>query len=162
MEFRRHGKRQVAISIAPSSRLRGMPYLLTLWNSGSSVPRQVWIFEYSLKCWFEMIQSGKRRADPSKGFMIYSSQRYDAIATSIVLILITFLLIIPVYIIWRLTRNTQATNSISPIIGVMLSFTVIFSFVLLKFTKAKRHEILAAAAAYASQGTIYIQSTDML
>ncbi|KAF8857177.1 hypothetical protein BDZ45DRAFT_744736 [Acephala macrosclerotiorum] len=91
---------------------------------------------------------GNRKADPSNGFMIYSTQRYDVIVTSIVLILITFLLIIPVYIIWRLTRNTQATNSISPIIGVMLSFTVVFSLVLLKFTKAKRHEILAAAAAY--------------
>lgn len=85
-----------------------------------------------------------RKAKPDNGIVLYSRRRIDVVVTLIILIMITVLLIIPVYLIWRLTRNT---NNITPIIGVMLAFTVVFSLVLLKFTQAKRHEILAAAAA---------------
>ncbi|KAE8454173.1 hypothetical protein EG329_005098 [Mollisiaceae sp. DMI_Dod_QoI] len=89
----------------------------------------------------------KRKADPKNGVVLYSRRRIDVLVTLIVLTIIAILLIIPVYIVWRLTRNTQAVNSIS-LIMILLVFTLVFCLVLLKFTRAKRHEILAAAAAY--------------
>ncbi|KUJ19493.1 uncharacterized protein LY89DRAFT_731891 [Mollisia scopiformis] len=86
-----------------------------------------------------------QKADIEHGITLYSSRRYDAFVTLIVLALITALMILPVYVIWQLTRGS---DSISIIICVLLVFTLVFCLVLLKFTRAKRHEILAAAAGY--------------
>jgi hypothetical protein len=58
------------------------------------------------------------------------------------------LLIVPVYILWRLSHETASEGLIGEIIGVLLSFTLLFSAVLSHFTRAKRQEILASAAAY--------------
>ncbi|MCJ1251558.1 hypothetical protein MMC30_008793 [Trapelia coarctata] len=41
-------------------------------------------------------------------------------------------------------------------IGVLMISTVIFAMVLLLFTKAKRHEILAAAAAYTAVLVVFV------
>jgi len=62
--------------------------------------------------------------------------------------MILALLIVPVYILWKLTRVTESNTTTAVIIGVLLVFTLVFSGVLSLFTRAKRHEILAAAAAY--------------
>jgi hypothetical protein len=58
------------------------------------------------------------------------------------------LLIIPVYLLWHLTRAIQSGTATATIIGVLLVFTLIFSGTLSLVTRAKRHEILASAAAY--------------
>jgi len=58
------------------------------------------------------------------------------------------LLIIPVYLLWHLTRATQSGTAVAIVIGVLLVFTLIFSGTLSLLTSAKRHEILASAAAY--------------
>jgi ABC-type Mn2+/Zn2+ transport system permease subunit len=58
------------------------------------------------------------------------------------------LLIIPVYILWHLTRAIQSGTDTAIIIGLLLVFTLIFSGALSLLTTAQRHEILASAAAY--------------
>lgn len=64
--------------------------------------------------------------------------------------MILFLLIIPIYVLWHLAGALQNGDSADSAvtIGVLLIFTLIFSAVLSLFTRARRHEILGAAAAY--------------
>ena len=55
------------------------------------------------------------------------------------------LLMVPVWLLYRF--SVQGVISKTPdIIGLIFTFTVIFSAALLAFTKAKRHEIFAASA----------------
>ncbi len=59
--------------------------------------------------------------------------------------LILVLLVVPVWLLYRMSvAGKIATNASS--IGVVLSFTLIVAAVLSAFTKAKRHEILACSA----------------
>jgi hypothetical protein len=58
------------------------------------------------------------------------------------------LLILPVYLLWHLTRAIQSGTAIAIVVVVLLVFTLIFSGALSLLTRAKRHEILASAAAY--------------
>jgi hypothetical protein len=63
--------------------------------------------------------------------------------------MILALLIVPVYFLWHIAHTAIFTNATTAvIIGILLVFTLIFSGVLSLFTRAKRHEILAAAAGY--------------
>ncbi|KAG4442411.1 hypothetical protein IFR05_002113 [Cadophora sp. M221] len=66
------------------------------------------------------------------------------------------LLSIPVYILWNLTRAVNSGKTISIIIAVLLVSTLIFSAELTLFTRAKRHEILAAAAAYCAVLVVFV------
>jgi hypothetical protein len=74
--------------------------------------------------------------------------------------MILFLLIIPIYVLWRLAGQLakgQASAS-AVTIGVLLVFTLIFSAVLSLFTRARRHEILGAAAAYCAVLVVFISN----
>ena len=63
--------------------------------------------------------------------------------------MILFLLIIPIYVLWNLAGQLEdgKESASAATIGVLLVFTLVFSAVLSLFTRAKRHEILGAAAA---------------
>lgn len=60
------------------------------------------------------------------------------------------LLVFPIYILSRLTRHSTADTDteVTVTIIILLVFTLLFSGALWLFTRAKRHEILSAAAAY--------------
>jgi hypothetical protein len=61
--------------------------------------------------------------------------------------MILALLIIPIYLLYHLADGVESPRSNAICIGILLTFTLFFSACLALFTKAKRHEILAAAAA---------------
>ena len=82
------------------------------------------------------------------GIILYSRSRIDFVVTLIITVMILALLVVPVYILWNLTRDFQSTRAVAIIIAVLLVSTLVFSAVLSLFTKAKRHEVLASAAAY--------------
>jgi len=65
-------------------------------------------------------------------------------------ITILALLIVPVYWLYKLSSRDDAGSEkvFSLILSVMILFTFAFSVVLSTFTRAKRHEVLAAAAAW--------------
>lgn len=66
------------------------------------------------------------------------------------MIIVLALLIIPVYALFHVSSTLEkinATTSNSICIGILLVATLLFSAALALFTKAKRHEILGAAAA---------------
>lgn len=64
--------------------------------------------------------------------------------------MILAMLIVPIYLLYHLAMQTDGTfsgNATAICIRIMLAFTLAFSAVLSLFTRAKRHEILGAAAA---------------
>jgi len=89
----------------------------------------------------------------------YARSRIDRLAIAIITFMILIHLVIPVYILFQLgSRNgvvfSQRTNALC--IGVLLVFTLGFSAVLSLFTRAKRHEILGASAAYCAVLVVFI------
>jgi len=60
--------------------------------------------------------------------------------------MILVLLVMPVYVLYHLVADIGNAKAYATSIGVLLVFTLAFSAVLSLFTRARRHEILAAAA----------------
>jgi hypothetical protein len=67
--------------------------------------------------------------------------------------MITALLIVPIYLLYSLVKDEDGkldSHTTGICITILLVCTLLFSAVLSLFTRAKRHEILGAAAAYVS------------
>jgi hypothetical protein len=65
--------------------------------------------------------------------------------------MIVALLIVPIYLLYNVVKDTDGKlndHATGVCIAILLVCTLLFSAVLSVFTKAKRHEILGAAAAY--------------
>jgi hypothetical protein len=65
--------------------------------------------------------------------------------------MIVALLIVPIYLLYILVKDTDGKlddHATGVCIAILLVCTLLFSAVLSVFTRAKRHEILGAAAAY--------------
>jgi len=77
----------------------------------------------------------------------YTPERIERFVVVIITGIILILLVIPIYVLYQLTNGVETANSDAICIGVLLVFTLAFSAVLSLFTRAKRHEILASAAA---------------
>jgi hypothetical protein len=80
--------------------------------------------------------------------MLYSRRRIGLLASLVITAMVLALLIIPVYILWHLTRAIQSGTDTAIVIALLLVFTLTFSGTLSLVTRAQRHEILASAAAY--------------
>jgi hypothetical protein len=77
----------------------------------------------------------------------YTRSRINKAVITIITFMILFLLILPIYLLFRLTSGVQTPHNNALCIGVLLVFTLAFSAVISLFTRAQRHEILAASAA---------------
>jgi hypothetical protein len=104
--------------------------------------------------------SPETRAKADQHTILYSKNRIDALVTMIITLMILFLLIIPIYVLWHLARQVEigSASASAVTIGVLLVFTLIFSAVLSLFTRARRHEILGAAAAYCAVLVVFISN----
>ncbi len=74
----------------------------------------------------------------------------DRLVSFLIMIMVLALLILPVYALYRVgssfdKANSNTSNAIC--MGILLVATLLFSAALALFTKAKRHELLSAAAA---------------
>lgn len=76
----------------------------------------------------------------------FSKHRQDCLNTTILCLVLLSLLVLPVYVLFRLLKTHPDEKAYTESIGVMIIFMLLFSGVLSFFTKAKRHEIFAAAA----------------
>lgn len=76
----------------------------------------------------------------------YSKSRKDYLNTTVLCLVLLSLLVLPIYVLYRLLKTNPNDKSYTVSIGVMIIFMLLFSGVLSLFTKAKRHEIFAAAA----------------
>jgi len=85
----------------------------------------------------------------------YTRSRIDRLVIGIIVAILLILLIVPICILVRvIDEQGSKTNAIC--IGVLLTFTLAFSAVLSLFTKARRHEILAAAAGYCAVLVVFL------
>ena len=83
----------------------------------------------------------------------YTQSRIDLCASSLITFMIVALLIVPIYLLYNLVKETDGKlddHATGVCIAILLVCTLLFSAVLSVFTRAKRHEILGAAAAYVS------------
>jgi hypothetical protein len=70
------------------------------------------------------------------------------------MVVIIALLIVPIYLLYSLVKASSKADEqfldqegTATCMGILLVFTLLFSAILSVFTRAKRHEILGAAAA---------------
>ena len=81
----------------------------------------------------------------------YSRRRVATLASAIITLMVLVLLVVPIYLLYHLINEVGYGNADGKIyatcLGILLVSTLAFSAVLCLFTRAKRHEILAAAAA---------------
>lgn len=75
----------------------------------------------------------------------YDRRRIAKCVTFLITILILVLLMIPIWLLYKSSVNGTIGTTNDTIV-MILSFTLIFSAALSLFTKAKRHEIVAASA----------------
>ncbi|KAF4630953.1 hypothetical protein G7Y89_g7180 [Cudoniella acicularis] len=106
----------------------------------------------------------RQKTDPkATNIILYSRERINIVVSLLITLMILALLIVPVYILWKLTRTANFTNTrTAVIIGLLLVFTLVFSVVLSLFTRARRHEVLAAAAGYCAVLVVFIGNIGQL
>lgn len=75
----------------------------------------------------------------------YDRNRISTCVTMIITTIVLALLVVPIWLLYKF--SIEGTIATSPdTIGVVLVFTLVFSAALTGFTKARRHEIVAASA----------------
>jgi hypothetical protein len=98
----------------------------------------------------------KTEGRPPKTEVYYTRSRIDRLVAVIIMAIILALLIIPIYLLYHLVNNLGNPRSGGTCLGVLLVATLAFSAILSLFTKAKRHEILGAAAAYCAVLVVFL------
>lgn len=97
-------------------------------------------------------QTTRIKANRSNQFH-YTRERINFWASLIILLAVLVLLMVPVYILCNTIRRGGSTggnitqDQTASCVGVLLVSTLLFSAVISLFTRAKRHEVLGAAAA---------------
>jgi hypothetical protein len=83
----------------------------------------------------------------NKFINFYSSSRIDTLIGILITIIIFVLLVLPVVAMYRLSAIGDRTSTFDAV-GVLVVFTLLFSAAMSLVTKAARHELFAASAAY--------------
>jgi len=84
-----------------------------------------------------------------------SSSRVEKLVGIVITFVIFILLVLPVVALYRLT-TVGNRNSIFDAIGILVVFTLLFSTAMSLLTRAQRHELFAASAAYAAVLVVFI------
>jgi hypothetical protein len=93
----------------------------------------------------------------NSGFEVYfTRRRINRLAAAIITLMLLVLLIVPVVVLYQLVDSMGSRRTDSLCIGTLLVFTLAFSAVLSLFTRARRHEILAASAAYCAVLVVFL------
>jgi uncharacterized membrane protein YhaH (DUF805 family) len=94
--------------------------------------------------------------DEDKYEIYYTPSRIAKLTNGILTVIILVLLVVPIYILYHMVHDIGTRDAYMTCIGTLLIFTLAFSSVLSLFTKARRHEILAAAAAYCAVLVVFL------
>jgi formate-dependent nitrite reductase membrane component NrfD len=92
-------------------------------------------------------QEDKARSSQT-GFVYYSITRIDAAANLIIATILTLLFVAPISLLYYISTSTSGVRRAVASIGVLMFFTLVFTVLTTVFTRAKRHEVTGAAAAY--------------
>jgi hypothetical protein len=74
----------------------------------------------------------------------------------VITLLVMALMVIPVWIMCKVTSLGQGLPTEYKAVGVWLVFTLLFATIMSLLTKARRHELFAAAAAYAAVLVVFL------
>lgn len=104
------------------------------------------------------------RAKTTNSFIsLYSSSRIDQLINILITFVIFILLVIPVITMYHLTSTSDSSRSAGAnskdtlnAVGVLIVFTLLFSAAMSILTKAARHELFAASAAYCAILVVFI------
>ncbi|KAI9690365.1 MAG: hypothetical protein M1822_009327 [Bathelium mastoideum] len=100
-----------------------------------------------------------RHKTKDKHVYYFSPGRVDTLVGLIITIVIFVLLILPVVAMYRLTSFGNGNQrSTFQAIGVLIVFTLLFSGAMAALTKARRHELFAASAAYCAVLVVFISN----
>ncbi|KAK0127333.1 hypothetical protein ONS96_006881 [Cadophora gregata f. sp. sojae] len=97
-----------------------------------------------------------KKSDPASGVVIWSRTRMNKFNLCVILTMILIHFVAPVYSLWYMARKKQTNSSTAVSVAVLLVFTCTLTAVLSQFTTAKRHELLASAAAYCAVLVVFI------
>jgi ABC-type transport system involved in cytochrome bd biosynthesis fused ATPase/permease subunit len=87
----------------------------------------------------------------------YSQSRIEKLVGLIITLIIFVLLVLPVVAMYKLT-TVGDRNSTFDAVGILVVFTLLFSAAMSLLTKAKRHELFAASAAYCAVLVVFISN----
>ncbi|KAH8729020.1 hypothetical protein GQ44DRAFT_502619 [Phaeosphaeriaceae sp. PMI808] len=87
----------------------------------------------------------------------YSQSRIEKLVGLIITLIIFILLVLPVVAMYKLT-SVGDRNSTFDAVGILVVFTLLFSTAMSLLTKAKRHELFAASAAYCAVLVVFISN----
>lgn len=94
--------------------------------------------------------------DEDKYELYYTPSRISKLANIILMFFVLVLLVLPIYVLYHMVHEIGTHQAYLICIGTLLVFTLAFSSILSLFTKAKRHEILAATAAYCAVLVVFL------
>jgi hypothetical protein len=100
--------------------------------------------------------SAETRQKGAGNEVYFTRRRIDRLAAIIITLMLLILLIVPVVVLYRLVDSMGSRRTDALCIGTLLIFTMAFSAVLSLFTRARRHEILAASAAYCAVLVVFL------
>jgi hypothetical protein len=92
-----------------------------------------------------------------KHVIYYSPARVEKLVGIIITFIIFVLLVLPVVAMYKLTTIGER-NSTLDAVGVLVVFTLLFSAAMSLLTKAQRHELFAASAAYCAVLVVFISN----
>lgn len=101
----------------------------------------------------------QRRKSSNKKIYYFSPSRVAKLVNLIITTVIFLLLAAPVLSMYRLS-TLKTTESMFAAIGVLMVFTLLFAAAMSMLTKARRHELFAASAAYCAVLVVFIGSTN--
>lgn len=87
----------------------------------------------------------------------YCPARIEKLVGIIITLIIFVLLIMPVVAMYKLTSIGNRNSTIDAV-GLLVVFTLLFSAAMSLLTKAKRHELFAASAAYCAVLVVFISN----
>lgn len=93
-----------------------------------------------------------RKKTTNKYINFYSSSRIDTLVGVLITVIIFVLLVLPVTTMYRLDSFKSTFDAI----GVLIIFTLLFSAAMSLLTRAARHELFAASAAYCAILVVFI------
>jgi len=93
-----------------------------------------------------------------KNMYYYSASRVEAFVGLIITSIIFVLLVLPVVAMYKLTNLGTGQTGTFDAIGVLVVFTLLFSAAMSMLTKARRHELFAASAAYCAVLVVFISN----
>jgi hypothetical protein len=155
----RHGREWAGFDGWMEECIRKLPYRLTRVSTQITVMLRCigqMSSRLTLKQWL-FTTPELRDKTKDKHIYYFSPSRIEKLVGLIITLIIFILLVLPVVAMYKLT-SVGDRNSTFDAIGILVVFTMLFCAAMSLLTKAKRHELFAASAAYCAVLVVFISN----